>query len=345
MLTELHSGHQGVSRTKSLPSGLVWWPGLDASIETMVKHCGNCQQNQSSPPSAPKQLWSWPTRPWSRLHVDYAGPIDGNMLLVVIDAHSKWMEVFPLKTASALTTIQQLRRLFAQFGFPNTIVSDNGPQFAAAEFRRLNGIKHTRVAPYHPSSNGLAERAVRIVKEGLRKQSGGTLSDKLARLLFQYRITPQTTTGIAPAELLLGRKPRSRLDILKPTVEDRVERKQQQQQKTGHDKRSRVRQFTIGEQVFVRNHAQGDKWLPGTITETSGPLSFRVHIENGRTMRCHQDHLRKRGEVDITQTQESSEDDSDVFLDPGGNATATQAEGNTEPPRPDVVRPKPNLET
>ena len=132
------------------------------------------------------------------------------MLLVVIDAHSKWIEAIPLKTANALTTIRQLRKLFAQFGIPNTLVSDNGPQFAAVEFHefcRLNGIRHTRVAPYHPSSNGLAERAVRVVKDGLKKQQGGTLLDQLSRLLFQYKITPQTTTGIAPAELLLDRSP------------------------------------------------------------------------------------------------------------------------------------------
>lgn len=163
------------------------------------------------------------------------------MILVVIDAHSKWIEAFPMTTATACTTIQQLRKLFAQFGIPDTIVSDNGPQFSAMEFQefcRLNGIRPTRVAPYHPSSNGLAERAVKIVKEGLKKQSSGTISDQIARMLFQYRITPHTTTGSAPAELLLGRKPRSRLDILKPHIESRVQERQSQQ-KAGHDKRSK----------------------------------------------------------------------------------------------------------
>ncbi len=184
-----------------------------------MKQCSSCQQNQ---PSLPMQPWSWPTHPWSRLHVDYAGPM---VFLVVIDAHSKWMEVVPMTTATAFTTIQQLRRIFAQFGVPDVIVSDNGTQFTASEFQefcRLNGIHHTCVAPYHPSSNGLAERAVKIFKQGLKKQSGGTLSDRMARMLFQYHIAPQTTTGIAPAKLLMSRKLKSRLDILKPQVEQRV---------------------------------------------------------------------------------------------------------------------------
>ena len=257
------------------------------------------------------------------------------MLLVVIDAHSKWIEAIPLKTANALTTIRQLRKLFAQFGIPNTLVSDNGPQFAAVEFHEfchLNGIRHTRVAPYHPSSNGLAERAMRVVKDGLKKQQGDTLLDQLSRLLFQYKITPQTTTSIAPAELLLGRKPRSRLDILKPTVEERVQGKQQQQ-KTDHDKRSKVRQFAVEERVFVQNHGRGDRWLPGIITGASGPLSFKVDIESGRTVKCHQDPLRKRGEVNIPVTQELSEDDSDLFLDLSGTTTPTGSNAESTTPQ------------
>ena len=239
VLAELHSGHPGVSRMKSLARGLVWWPGMDTSIETAVKHCSSCQQNQAAPPHAPLQPWSWPTRPWSRLHVDYAGPVEGKMLLVVIDAHSKWIEAIPLATATAQTTAQQLRKLFSQFGLPETMVSDNGPQFAAQEFQefcRSNGIRHTLIAPYHPSSNGLAERAVRIVKQGLKKLTEGSMSDRLSRFLFQYRLTPQTTTGSAPAELLLGRRPRSRLDLLKPSLETRVHDKQAQQ-KVSHDKK------------------------------------------------------------------------------------------------------------
>ena len=216
VLIELHGGHPGTSRMKSLARGLVWWPGMDQEIENMVKQCSDCQQSRPSPPTAPLHPWCWPTRPWTRFHVDFAGPMEGKMFLIVIDAHSKWIEVFPIATATALTTIQRLRQLFAQFRIPESIVSDNGPQFAAAEFQefcRLNGIRHIRVAPYQPSSNGLAERAVQVFKQGFRKSSMGTPSDRIARFLFQYRITPHTTTGLSPAEMLLGRNLRSRLDL------------------------------------------------------------------------------------------------------------------------------------
>ena len=309
VLTELHAGHPGVSRMKSLARGLVWWPGMDQEIERVVQQCTHCQP---SPPLAPLQPWSWPTRPWSRLHVDYAGPMAGKMFLVVIDAHTKWIEVFPMNTATSFTTIQRLRQLFAQFGIPDSIVSDNGPQFASAEFDnfcRLNGIVHTKVAPYHPSSNGLAERAVKIFKTGVKKQSGGTWSDQIARFLFQYRITPHTTTGISPAELMFGRKVQSRLDKLKPCPERKVQH-QQERQKLDHDRRSsKFRHFELGEKVFVKNHrGHGDTWLAGDIIEKVGPLSFKVQVSDGQVIRCHQDHIRTR--VDKERTTNTAEDDS-----------------------------------
>ena len=122
---------------------------------------------------------------------------------------------------------------------------DNGPQFAAAEFQqfcRLNGIRHIQVAPYQPSSNGLAERAVQVFKQGYRKSSMGT----------QYRITPHATTGLSPTEMLLGRNLCSRLDWLKPNLEQKVAEKQRRQQ-FDHLKHSRARQFSDGEKVFVKN--------------------------------------------------------------------------------------------
>ena len=180
------------------------------------------------------------------------------MLLVIIDAYSKWVEAIPMGSTSAALTIVQLRKLFAQFGLPTTLVSDNDPQFTAQEFEDFcssNGIRHVRVTPYHPSSNGLAERAVRVVKEGLKKQNTtATLTDRLSRVLMSYRITPHSTTGIAPAELLFGRNLRSKLDLLKPSADrkrsDVVTK--QQVQKQNHDKHSKDREFQIGDHVYVK---------------------------------------------------------------------------------------------
>ena len=180
------------------------------------------------------------------------------MFLVVIDSHSKWIEVFPMKSATSAATVRYLRQLIAQFGIPETIVSDNGTQFVATEFKEFcqqNGIRHIQTAPYHPSSNGLAERAVQVFKHGVRKQSSGSIHDKIARVLFQYRTTPHSTTGITPAELLLGRKLRSRLDLLKPNIGQKVAAKQQQQ-KNFHDTHCCEHTFSVGERVFIKKTMQ-----------------------------------------------------------------------------------------
>ena len=190
VLAELHSGHLGISRMKSLMHGLVWWSGIDTEVEAVVKKCYLCQQVQPVSPPAPLHPWQWPSHPRSRLHLDFAGSVAGKMLLVVIDAYSKWIEVIPMVSITASATLQQLRKLFAQFGLPQTLVSDNGLRFRFEEFKefcRQNGIKHIPAAPYHPSSNGLAEQAVKIVKKGMRKQSTGDLRDNLVQVFFQLQ--------------------------------------------------------------------------------------------------------------------------------------------------------------
>ena len=108
-------------------------------------------------------------------------------------------------------------------------MSDNGTCFFSAEieaFIMSNGIKHLTSAPYYPVSNGLAERAVQIIKNGLKKITHGTIRTRLAQVLLTYCLTPQSITGISPSELLLGRRPRSRQDLLKPNTAKRVESNQ-----------------------------------------------------------------------------------------------------------------------
>ena len=237
VMEELHQGHPGVARMKSLARSVVWWPGIDADLEGMVKGCHKCQANRKSPAVAPLHPWEWPTRPWARIHIDFAGPFLGKQFLVVVDAHSKWLEVVPVQNITSQTTISALRAIFATHGLPELLVSDNGASFTSTEFQEFmkrNGIRHVTSAPYHPASNGLAERSVQTFKDGLKKTTVGDLSTRLHRFLFQYRITPHSTTGISPAELLMGRRPRSHLDLLHPMVESQVW-VNQSRQKAGHD--------------------------------------------------------------------------------------------------------------
>jgi hypothetical protein len=92
ILAELYVGHPGMSEMKSLARMYVWWPGLEKSIEDAVEACHDCQENQANPPGIPLQPSSWPSQPWSRIHIDYVGPFLGRIFWIIIDACSKWIE-------------------------------------------------------------------------------------------------------------------------------------------------------------------------------------------------------------------------------------------------------------
>ena len=190
-----------------------------------------------------------PELPWSRIHIDYAGPFLRKMFLVTVDAHSKWIDVHMMSCSTSLATVSKLRETFSMFGIPKVVVLDNGPCFSSSEFQSFmeeNGIIHRRVAPYHPSSNGLAERAVQTIKSGLKKLSG-PIKTRLQRFLFSYRITLQSVTGKSPAMLMFGRSLRSQLDLIHPDPSKQVLQKQM----SVEDRRTRVsRSFKPGDPVF-----------------------------------------------------------------------------------------------
>lgn len=135
---ELHAGHTGVVKMKAMARSYVWWPGMDAQSEQQAKACHSCQRNQKSPSPSPLHSWPWPETPWQRIHVNFAGPLEGHMFLVVVDAHLKWPEVQRMDSITTLKTIQALRSLFSLHGLPEVLVSDNGPQFTLSEFGLLD---------------------------------------------------------------------------------------------------------------------------------------------------------------------------------------------------------------
>lgn len=174
---------------------------------------------QTATPHEGLKPWSWPIRRWQRVFVDFA-MFDGQDLLVLQDGHSKWPEVNILARTDTGTLIETLRTFIAAYGLPEEVVSDNGQPFSSkqlATFFKQNGVVHTFSPTYHPQSNGAAERMVRSVKEGLKAQlcdprlSDRTLQRKIDSWLMDYRNTPHTMPGVTPAELFLGRRPRTLL--------------------------------------------------------------------------------------------------------------------------------------
>ena len=216
------------------------------------------------------------------------------MWLLLIDAFSKWPEIHEMKSTTAEATISKLKHIFAAQGLPERIVSDNGPQFAASEFQQFcnsRGIVHSTIAPYHPRSNGEVERLVATFKNSIEKanpSSNEQLQNSLINFLARYRATLHTVTGQTPSEMLNCRRIRTLLDLLHPSQQQVRLRKEE-----AYNSKTRPRQFTIGDLVWVQNFRGRKRWVPGIIKENLGNVMHKVLIEGAGTIwRRHVNQLK-----------------------------------------------------
>ncbi|XP_036346978.1 uncharacterized protein K02A2.6-like [Rhagoletis pomonella] len=285
ILQLLHDGHWGVVKMKQLARSHCWWPGIDKSIENLAKDCKICKTNSSNPAC---EFSNWPeaARPWERVHIDFAGPVFNHMWLVCVDAYSQYPYVTQLKTTTTTDTLMALSAIFAIEGLPETLVSDNGPQLTADLFKQFcakNGIKHVTSAPFHPASNGLAERFVRTFKTAMVKnlQDGLSIPAALIKYLSTYRSMPNAE-GKTPAQLLHGRAVRTLLSQALPIT-----------QSTPNNKANA--KFKPSQLVYMRNYARGPKWIKGCIDRVLGKMTYIVHSPMGYQKR-HQNQLKERNE-------------------------------------------------
>ncbi|XP_055684592.1 uncharacterized protein K02A2.6-like [Lutzomyia longipalpis] len=294
ILKELHEGHVGMTKMKMIARSYCWWPKIERDIVMLVSNCTDCQENRPEPSKAPVHAWEAASKPFERIHIDYAGPIFGKWLLIVVDSYSKWPEVVSVSDQTAETTITELRKIFATHGIPEEIVSDQGRQFMGHEFENFcknNGIIHKTGAPYHPATNGQAERYVRTIKEKLtilKTTNKEDLDRKLCSILMNYRRTPHSSTGESPSERLFHRKIRSRLDLILPGEGGREKETEQS---------IKVRELRQGDRVAARDfRPRGPKWKFGIVKSRLGKLHYEILLDEGIVWKRHIDQVRKVGE-------------------------------------------------
>lgn len=269
ILKYLHANHPGIVATKAYARSYAWWPGIDRELEIMIKTCDQCQETRPNTPRAPIQhLQPNPGRPWIRLHIDFAGPFQGQTFLIVVDAYTKWTEVYRIPSTSSNNVIRELRRLLASFGLPEPIVSDNDALCKSDEmqkFCKINGIEFIFIAPYNPSSNGQAERAVQTTKQSLKILKEGDWETKISRFLFKQHSTPSASTGISPAKMMFNRKLRTPLDTLSPRHTYRP--------KITKNTPAGARRLQIDDVVRKRTHKkEGPKWTRAIVEKKTGPI-------------------------------------------------------------------------
>lgn len=325
LLSELHDSHWGMVKMKSLSRSLFWWPTLEEDIENVVNSCDICKQQRSMPATAPVHTWKWASGPWERIHLDFA-EVNKQMFLVVMDAYARWPEIFHMQTTTSSKTIETLRGLFAAYGLPKEVVTDNGPQFISGEFETfltMNAVKHIKTPAYHPASNGLAERLVQNFKRSLAKNramGGMTLQHCIANFLFSYRNMPHTTTKKTPAELFLKRQVRTRLSLVKPDLSQSISAGGPS---TQSDRKRKLRSFSVGQAVLVKNYRGGEKWLNGVITQVLGPVTYMVSV-NGACVKRHVNQMLDAKTKPGEQTVINTDGYVDYPFDPGDDLRDTE---------------------
>lgn len=295
ILEELHLGHIGMVKMKSLARSHVYWPGINQDIENMVKNCTSCIEVSKNPQKVPTHYWEYPTKPWERIHIDHAGPFLGKIFFIVVDAHSKWVEVFIVPSTSSPCTVHILESLFARYGIPQTLVSDNATGFTSKDFQdflNIYKITHKTSAPFHPASNGQAERYVATLKNALRSLNTypGSIQQRLNTFLYSYRRAPNVTTGYSPAMLFLGREIRSRLDLLRPDPVKLISDRLHKSRTWFNDKH-----YEPGDIVAVRSYkSPNKKWAIGKVVAKDGILNYTIMVE-GELCRRHVNQIQGLG--------------------------------------------------
>lgn len=173
-MNKLHEGHQGISKCRARAQASVWWPGISSQIRETVDKCEMCQRykTQYREPLMQSQV---PDRPWQKVGIDLFEWANKTYLLI-IDYLSRYIEVAELKVTSSEATVRALKDVFAHHGYPETVVSDNRPQFSSETFRTFAKeacFAHVMSSPRYPQANDL-----------WKKDTDQT------RALLAYRATP-----------------------------------------------------------------------------------------------------------------------------------------------------------
>lgn len=201
MLHRIHESHLGVVKCKQRAREVLYWPGMTTQIEEVVAVCSVCATYNRANMREPMMETECPDRPWVKVGVDLF-EFGGSHYIVCVDYYSKWPEIAKLDSLTSRKTIYRLKSVFARFGIPDEVRSDNGPQFSASEFKEFAkdyGFDHTTSSPYFPQSNGEAERAVQTIKQMLRKCTDPH------KALLAYRNTPLEIINLSSAQLLQNR--------------------------------------------------------------------------------------------------------------------------------------------
>ena len=330
ILEKIHVGHLGIEKCRQRARQSVWWPGLSAQIESMVKNCRVCAREKpdQAEPLAPTPL---PERPWQKAAADLC-EIDGKTFLVVTDYYSRYLEIAKLEqNTKSARVITHLKSIMARHGTFEVLVTDNGPQFASAEFSAFAvdwDFVHITSSPRYARANGAAENAVKRFKSLYKKNAD------VYKGLQAYRAAP-LHNGYSPSELCMNRRIRTTLPVAPHTLQHQrapdirvKESNYRQNMKLQYDSRHNARELPTllpGDKVLVK-----DTNTEGTVVKPAdnAPRSHVIATPKGEIRRNRRSLNKLPDSTAPTSPQRHA----------GENATAPQHPAPPSPSAPGTTR-------
>lgn len=309
-----HEGHPGVRMMKSHLRTNVWWPRMDQDVENFVKQCKGCTLVSAPNPPEPMIRRELPDQPWKDIAADFLGPLpEGQYLLVVVDYYSRFIEVCEMNVITAAETIKELAIIFSRYGLPSTLRVDNGPQFSSKceefkDFCESNGIALVNTIPFWPAMNGEVERQNRSLLKRMRiaQELGKDWRAEMRKYLLTYHATSHSTTGKSPAELMFGRKIRSKLPQVESVnlndgeVRDRdAVSKEKGRVYADSKRRAKESDISIGDRVVSKRMKKNNKLEADfsaeefeVIKKVGGDVTVKS-LETGKEYRRNVAHLKR----------------------------------------------------
>ncbi|UYV83644.1 K02A2.6-like [Cordylochernes scorpioides] len=298
ILQVVHSSHQGIAASKEKARSAFYWPGMITQVENEVEKCRTCQEYSRKNPEESRIAHEIPEFPWEKIAVDFM-EVSGTSSILVVDYHSKFVEIRKLSSKRETETIMQLKTIFRTHGIPRTLVSDNGPPFNSTGFKNFAQkyeFKHQTSSPKYPRSNGQVERTIQTIKGLIIKAVKSGRDPNLA--LMEFNNTPKYDLP-SPTQMLMGRSVRTlstytrqQLKPLFDTTKNYQKLRDHQQKYAGSPKRI-LRPLEVGDNIMLQERHR--KWVPATVTaKHETPRSYMVKTPSGSEYRRNRSHLRPR---------------------------------------------------
>ena len=251
-------------------------------IQELIERCIICQEHGKSQPiiGTTQEL---PPFPWHTLATDifYWKRMD---FLLVADVFSKYFLVKKLANSTSAAICAELATIVTELGLPHIIRSDNGPCYNSKEFQQLlqcYNITHHTSSPHHPRSNGFVERMAGVAKKLMDK--AGSEGKPWISGLYEYRVTPQSSSIASPLQLITQHTPREKdlpqlpstlgAQEMYETYQELIRRQQNKLEKS-------YIELTPGTPVWVQ-HRQNTSWEPATVISQCTTNSYWIMQENG----------------------------------------------------------------